>query len=309
MQSYSTALANMEARYGVPKEIVVAIWGMESDYGSAMGNFNIFDALATLAYAGPRAAYARKELLNALKIEQQENLVPSQMTSSWAGAFGHTQFVPSAFLQYAVDGDGDGKRDMWHSAPDALASTANLLAGSGWTRGGRCEQEVTLPSGFAYELADGDTQKSIDDWRKLGVTRPSGAELSPSATQAAILLPAGAHGPAFLVYDNFKIVLLYNNSISYALGVCYLAHRLSGDGPIMAAWPRAEQPLSRNDRLAMQMDLKTLGFDPGEIDGLFGHHARASLRLYEKARGLPADGFPTQSLLQRMTQDMAAKPN
>ncbi len=137
MQSYGTALANMEARYGVPKEIVVAIWGMESDYGSAMGNFNIFDALATLAYAGPRATYARKELLNALKMEQQENLVPSQMTSSWAGAFGHTQFVPSAFLQYAVDGDGDGKRDLWHSAPDALASTANLLAGSGWTRGGR----------------------------------------------------------------------------------------------------------------------------------------------------------------------------
>jgi membrane-bound lytic murein transglycosylase B len=309
MQNYSGALANIETRYGVPKEVLVAIWGMESNFGSAMGNFNIFDALATLAYAGPRAGYARKELIDALKIEQQENLAPSQMTASWAGAFGHTQFIPSAFLKYAVDGDGDGRRDLWHSAPDALASTANLLASSGWTRGGRCEQEVALPAGFAYEMADGETQKSIDDWRKLGVTRPSGSALSASSTQAAILLPAGAHGPAFLVYDNFKVVLQYNNSVSYALGVCYLAHRLGGGAPITATWPRYEQPLSRNDRMAMQMDLKTLGFDPGEIDGLLGHHVRASLRLYQKARGLPADGFPTQSLLQRLTQDVAAKPN
>jgi membrane-bound lytic murein transglycosylase B len=307
MQSYPTALANIESRYGVPKEIVVAIWGMESNYGSAMGNFNIFDALATLAYDGPRAGYARKELLNALRMEQQENLSPSQMTASWAGAFGHTQFVPSAFLKYAVDGDGDGKRDLWHSAPDALASTANLLSSSGWTRGGRCQQEVVLPSGFAYELADGESQKSIDEWRKLGVTRPSGAELAPSSTQAAILLPAGAHSPAFFVYDNFKVVLLYNNSLNYALGVCYLAHRLGGGAPIVGAWPRGEPALSRDDRVALQLDLKKLGFDPGDADGLLGHRVRATLRLYQKARGLPADGFPTQSLLQRMTQEVAAK--
>jgi membrane-bound lytic murein transglycosylase B len=274
-----------------------------------MGNFNIFDALAALAYAGPRAEYARKELINALKMEQQENLAPSQMTSSWAGAFGHTQFVPSAFLKYAVDGDGDGRRDLWHSAPDALASTANLLVSSGWVRGGRCEQEVTLPSGFAYELADGETQKSIDDWRKLGVTRPSGGDLASSSTQAALLLPGGAHGAAFLVYDNFKVVLQYNNSVNYALGVCYLAHRLAGGAPIVATWPRYEQALSRNDRIAMQMDLKTLGYDPGELDGLLGHHVRAEIRLYQKAHGLAADGFPTQSLLQRMTQDVAVKPN
>jgi membrane-bound lytic murein transglycosylase B len=309
MENYSSALAKIESRYGVPKDVLVAIWGMESNFGSAMGNFNIFDALATLAYAGPRADYARKELIDALKMEQQENLAPSQMTSSWAGAFGNTQFVPSAFLKYAVDGDGDGRRDLWHSVPDALASTANLLVESGWERGGRCQQEVSLPSGFAYELADGETQKSIDEWRKLGVTRPSGAALSPSSTQAAMLLPAGAHGPVFLVYGNFKIVLKYNNSVSYALAVCYLAHRLGGGAPIAAAWPRYELPLSRNDRLAMQMDLKTLGFDPGQIDGLLGHHVRATLRLYQKARGLPADGFPTQTLLQRLTQEVAAKPN
>jgi membrane-bound lytic murein transglycosylase B len=309
MQNYSGPLASIDSRYGVPKEVLVAIWGMESNFGSAMGNFNIFDALATLAYAGPRADYARKELIDALKIEQQENLAPSQMTASWAGAFGNTQFVPSAFLKYAVDGDGDGKRDLWHSVPDALASTANLLAQSGWVRGGRCEQEVTLPVGFAYELADGDTQKSIDDWHKLGATRPSGSALAASSTRAAILLPAGARGPAFLVYDNFKVVLQYNNSVSYALAVCYLAHRLGGGAPTTATWPRYEQPLSRDDRMAMQMDLKTLGFDPGDIDGLLGHRVRASLRSYQKARGLPADGFPTQSLLQRLTQDVAAKPN
>ncbi|HEY2069145.1 MAG TPA: lytic murein transglycosylase [Rhizomicrobium sp.] len=309
LQSYSTALANIQSRYGVPKEVLVAIWGMESNYGSAMGSFNIFDALATLAYDGPRTAYARKELLDALTMEQQENLDPAQMTASWAGAFGQTQFVPSAFFKYAVDGDGDGKRDLWHSVPDALASTANLLASSGWIRGGRCEQEVTLPAGFAYELADGETQKTLGDWRSLGVTLPSGAALSHADTEAAIFLPAGARGPAFLVYDNFKAVLLYNNSANYALAVCYLAHRLSGGVPIFASWPRGEQPLSRDDRLAMQMDLKTLGFDPGDLDGLLGRHVRAQLRLYQKARGLPADGFPTQSLLQRLTQDVAAKPD
>jgi membrane-bound lytic murein transglycosylase B len=309
IRSYSGALANIESRFGVPREVLVAIWGMETDYGAAMGSFNMFDALATLAYAGPRKDYARKELLDALKMEQQENLRPSQMTASWAGAFGHTQFIPSAFLQYAVDGDGDGKRDLWHSAPDALASTANIMASQGWTRGERCEEEVSLPGGFAYELADGETQKAVDDWRKLGVTRASGGALSSSDRQAALLLPAGVHGPAFLVFDNFKTVLLYNNSVSYALGVCLLAHRLAGGMPVIATWPRYEQPLSRNDRLAMQMDLKTLGFDPGDIDGLLGHHVRAEIRLYQKAHGLPADGFPTQSLLQRMTQDVAARQN
>jgi membrane-bound lytic murein transglycosylase B len=309
MQSYGTALANIESRYGVPKEVVAAIWGMETGYGAVMGSFNMFDALATLGYAGPRVEYARKELLAALKMEQQENLAPSQMTASWAGAFGHTQFIPSAFLQYAVDGDGDGRRDLWHSAPDALASTANILMSQGWTRGQRCVEEVTLPSGFAYELADGETQKSVDDWRKLGVTRASGGPLSPSGAQAALLLPAGTHGPTFFVYNNFKTVLLYNNSVSYALGVCLLAHRLAGGMPVIAAWPRYEQPLSRNDRLAMQMDLKTLGFDAGEIDGLLGRHVRAEIRLYQKAHGIPADGFPTQSLLQHMTQDIAAKQN
>ena len=309
IQTYSSALSNIQSKYGVPKEILVAVWGMETDYGAAMGSFNMFDALATLGYAGTRADYGRKELIAALKMEQQENLAPSQMTASWAGAFGHTQFIPSAFLQYAVDGDGDGRRDLWHSAPDALASTANIMMTQGWTRGGRCEEEVTLPSGFAYELADGETQKSVDDWRKLGVTRASGGSLSSSDKQAALLLPAGVHGPAFLVYDNFKTVLLYNNSVSYALGVCLLAHRLAGGMPVIATWPRYELPLSRNDRLAMQMDLKTLGFDPGDIDGLLGRHVRAEIRLYQKAHGIPADGFPTQSLLQRITQDVAARQN
>jgi membrane-bound lytic murein transglycosylase B len=297
LASYASYLGSDESRFGVPKEILVAIWGMESNYGSAQGRYNMFEALATLAYDGPRMDYARKELLGALKMEEQEHLTPSLMVSSWAGAFGHTQFVPSAFFAHAVDGDGDGRRDLWHSAPDALASTASLLADAGWERGNPCEIEVTLPSDFDYSLADGDTAHPIADWKKMGVTKVTGAALAKSEGPAAIYLPAGAHGPAFLVFDNFKNVLKYNNAASYALGVCLLADRLRGDAGVVASWPRDQAPLTHDDRVAFQTDLKALGYDIGDIDGVLGHKARAALRAYQKAHGLPADGFATQAIL------------
>jgi membrane-bound lytic murein transglycosylase B len=305
--TYSGTLAADEARFGVPKEILVAIWGMESNYGTAMGNFNMFEALATLAYDGPRADYARKELLDALKMEEQQKLAPSTMLSSWAGAFGLTQFVPSAFLAHAVDGDGDGRIDLWHSPPDALASTASLLADAGWERGNPCEYEVTLPAGFDYALADGDSAHPISEWKKFGVTKVSGAALGKSEEPAAIYLPAGARGPAFLVFDNFKTVLKYNNAASYALGVCRLADRIAGGGPLVAAWPRDEIPLTQDDRIAFQTDLKALGYDIGDIDGVLGHKARAALRAYQKAHGLPADGFPTQAILGRIGMEAKGK--
>jgi membrane-bound lytic murein transglycosylase B len=306
---YGPALANDESRFGVPKEILIAIWGMESNYGSAMGHFNMFEALATLAYDGPRADYGRKELLDALKMEEQEKLAPADMVSSWAGAFGQTQFIPSAFLAHAVDGDGDGKRDLWHSPPDALASTAALLADAGWERGNPCEYEVTLPAGFDYALADGDTAHPISEWRKLGVTTAAGARLPKSEEPGAIYLPAGARGPAFLVFDNFKTVLKYNNAASYALGVCLLADRIAGGTPVAAAWPRDEEPLTQDDRIAFQTDLKLLGYDIGDIDGILGRKARAALRAYQRAHGLPADGFPTQEILGRIGLDARAKAN
>jgi membrane-bound lytic murein transglycosylase B len=301
------ALARIEARFSVPKEILIAIWGMESNYGEAMGGFNMFEALATLAYDGPRADYARKELIAALKMEEQEHLDPAKMTSSWAGAFGHTQFIPSAFLAHAVDGDGDGKRDLWHSAPDALASTASLLADAGWHMGEVWGYEIALPKDFPYEEADVDNVKTVAQWRKLGVTKIGGAELPHAEATAGIYLPAGAHGPAFLVLDNFKTVLKYNNAASYALAVCYLADRIAGGAPIVASWPRDEIPLSRDERVAFQADLKKLGFDPGDLDGVLGHKGRAALRAYQKSRGLAPDGFATESLLEHMERDIVAK--
>jgi membrane-bound lytic murein transglycosylase B len=305
----AAALADIETRYGVAKEILVAIWGNESDYGQSMGGFNMFEALATLAYDGPRMDYARRELIDAFRMEQQEHLDPALMTSSWAGAFGEMQFVPSAFLTYAVDQDGDGKRDLWHSPADALASAAALLAAAGWEKGAPWGYEVTLPGGFPYETADLDKTKSLSDWSALGVTAAGGAALPKSPAQAAIYLPAGARGPAFIVFDNFRTVLKYNNAGAYALAVCTLADRLRGAGPIEAAWPRDEMPLTRDERIAFQTDLQKLGYDPGDIDGVLGRKVRAALRAYQKARDLIADGFPTGALLARLERELAAKGN
>jgi membrane-bound lytic murein transglycosylase B len=307
MKANMTALTAAEARYGVPKEILVSIWGNESDFGAAMGNFNMFSALATLAAGGPRVDYARPQLIAALQMMQQEHFRPEQMTCSWAGAFGNTQIVPTEFLAHAVDGDGDGRRDMWHSPADALASTANIVASYGWRRGEPAYVEISLPARFPYELADGDTVHPLPDWKNLGVKRVNGAALSASLPDhGAIYLPAGAHGPAFLVFDNFRAILKYNNAASYALAVTYLAKRLHGGDPIVARWPREERALTRDERIRLQTDLKILGFDPGSIDGVIGRGSRAQLRLYQKSRGLAADGFPTVSLLNRMNTEAIA---
>ncbi len=307
LTTYPTMLANIESRAGVQKEILVAIWGMESNYGEAMGSFNMFEALATLAYDGPRQEFARHELLAALKMEQQEGLSPKQMTSSWAGAFGHTQFVPSSFLDHAVDGDGDGKRDLWHSPADALASTAALLANAGWTRGASWGYEVALPKDFPYEVADPDSTKPVSEWKKLGVKTVMGNELPSASSEGAIYLPAGAHGPAFIVFDNFRTVLKYNNAASYALAVCYLSNRLRGAQPIQALWPRDEQPLIADQRAQFQIDLKKLGYDPGTIDGVLGRKARGALRAFQKDHALASDGFPTIEMLGQMNAAIKAK--
>jgi membrane-bound lytic murein transglycosylase B len=307
LASYAGVLNGIESRFTVPKEFLVAIWGIETNYGEETGKLNMFQALATLAYDGPRAEFARHELIAALKMEEQEKLDPAQMTSSWAGAFGQTQFLPSAFLAHAVDGDGDGKRDLWHSPADALASTASLLADAGWHAGAAWGYEIVLPKDFPYEEADVDNVKPLADWRKLGVTKPGGQELPRGTETAGIYLPAGAHGPAFLVLDNFKTVLKYNNASSYALAVCTLADRIKGGAPIVGSWPLDETPLTRDERVAFQTDLKKLGYDPGDVDGVLGHRVRAVLRQYQKSHGLPADGFATEHLLERMEREIAAK--
>jgi membrane-bound lytic murein transglycosylase B len=307
LAAYSPVLANIEQRFGVQKEILVAIWGIESDFGQEMGSFNMFEALATLAYQGPRSEFGRRELLDALRIEQRDHFAPAQMTSSWAGAFGQTQFVPSAFLRFAVDGDGDGRPDLWNSPADALASAANLLAQSGWERGASWGYEVVLPARFPYELADPDKPTTITAWRNLGVRAAGGWDLPVSDARAAVYLPAGARGPAFMVFDNFRTVLKYNNAASYALAVCTLADRLKGFPPVLAAWPRDEVPLSRPEQLALQTDLQKSGFDPGPLDGILGRQGRAALRAWQKSRGLIPDGFATESLLKQIETGLPAQ--
>jgi membrane-bound lytic murein transglycosylase B len=300
-------LDDIEKRFGVPREYLVAIWGIESSYGEAMGHLNMFQALATLAYDGPRMDFGQRELIAAFKMEERENLDPKQMTSSWAGAFGQTQFIPSSFLRDAADGDRDGKIDLWHSPADALASTALLLANAGWKDDPEWGFEVTLPPGFDYADADIDTTKPLAEWKKLGVHKANGDALMAGDRLASILIPAGMRGPAIMVFDNFRVVLKYNNAQSYALAVCLLAERLKGGLGVIAQWPRQEVPLTRDERIAFQTDLKKLGYDVGDLDGVLGHKVRACVRAYQKAQGLPADGFVTEDLLMHLEREIAAK--
>ncbi len=307
LAAQAAALAMIETKYGVPREILVAVWGIETDYGRALGGFNLFEALATLAYDGTRSAFGRTELLAALKLVQQEHLDPKQMPASWAGAIGQLQMLPSTYLKSAVDGDGDGKRDLFHSAPDALASAAVELTAGGWQKGRGWGYEVRLPASFAFELADGEVTKSIADWTALGVRAADGTTLPANAEGAAIYLPAGARGPAFLAFGNFRAILKYNNAVSYALAVCMLADQIAGRPGVIGLWPRDEQPLSRDERVSLQTALQKLGYDPGKIDGVLGRGVRAAIRNYQKAHGLAADGFATEALLTRLLNEVKDK--
>ena len=287
------------ARYGVPTEILFAIWGMESNYGSNVGDIPTIDALATLGFEGRREKWARGQLLAALKILQNRDIDRAQMIGSWAGAMGQTQFLPSNFLAYAVDADGDGRRDIWGSVPDVMASTANFLARSGWQAGQPWGLEVRLPPGFDFARADADVRQPATQWASEGVQAMDGAPL-PALQNSAILLPAGARGPVFLVGPNFRAILRYNNATSYALAVGLLSHKLV-DGPaLQATWPRDVQALTRSQLLALQTALNARGFDSGTPDGTIGPATRRGIRQYQRSQGLPADGYPTMELLQRL---------
>jgi membrane-bound lytic murein transglycosylase B len=286
-------------RYGVPPEILVAIWGMESNFGSNIGDIPTIDALATLGFEGRRSTWARGQLLAALKILQHHDIGREQMIGSWAGAMGQTQFLPSNFLAYAVDADGDGRRDIWGSVPDVMASTANFLARSGWQTGQPWGFEVRLPAGFDFTRADADIRQPASAWATDGIEAIDDAPL-PTLADASILLPAGARGPAFLVGANFRTLLRYNNSTSYALAVSLLSQQLAGGPAVRAAWPRDLQPLTRSQLLALQTALNTRGFDSGTPDGMLGPATRRGVRDYQRSVGLPADGYPTLELLQRL---------
>ena len=301
--------ARLRDRYGVPAEILTAIWGLETAYGRDEGSFNLFEALATLAFDGPRADYARRQLLAALQIAQNEGFDPRTMTSSWAGAFGQTQFVPTTFLRYAVNAQGAGRPDLWNSPADALASTANYLKESGWQPGETWGEEVKLPDNFPYELADGNSPKPIGEWAQLGVRRISGEPLPMNPGSGAIFLPAGYRGPAFLVSSNFNALLKYNSATSYALAVGLLSDRLRGASGVRANWPVEETALDLSSSMALQEALTALGFPTGGADGILGARTRQAIRDYQKSRGLPADGFATGNLLTRVLNERAALPN
>jgi membrane-bound lytic murein transglycosylase B len=302
LSQYSDVLTRIEQRYGVDRQALVAVWGIESSFGDIQGNKSVIRSLATLAYEGRRPTFAQDQLIAALQILQNGDITPERMLGSWAGAMGQTQFIPTTFNTHAVDFDGDGRRDIWGDAADALASTANYLQSSGWQKGQPWGFEVQVPGGFDYLLADGTVRKPVAQWLALGVRLPSGAVLPPGAEQlsAALLLPAGYRGPAFLVLDNFRAILKYNNSSAYALGVSLLSQRFNGGGYLQGQWPKDDLPLSRSERIELQTLLTAKGYEAGTPDGIIGANSRKAIRAAQAAQGWPADGYATHKLLESL---------
>jgi membrane-bound lytic murein transglycosylase B len=295
-------LAAISARFGVEPEILLAVWGIESNFGANYGSIPVIEALATLAYEGRRRSFGEEQLLSALRILQAGDITPARMVGSWAGAMGHTQFIPTSFEAYAVDFTGDGRRDLWAAdARDALASTANYLSRFGWRTGAPWGVEARLPAGFDYGLADG-RGRPVAEWTALGVRGASGGAL-PDHGEAALLLPAGAQGPAFLTFRNFDVIRRYNNATSYALAIGHLADRIAGGGPFVSPWPRGERALSRTEKEEMQVLLTRLGYDTQGTDGVVGPNTRSAIRAFQTARGLPADGFDNAPLLERLRRE------
>ncbi|MCK6250988.1 lytic murein transglycosylase [Pseudomonas fragi] len=299
LEQNAELLSRIEQRYGVDRQALVSVWGMESNFGSFQGNKSVIRSLATLAYEGRRPEFAQSQLIAALKIIQEGDISPDKMLGSWAGAMGQTQFIPTTYETHAVDFDGDGRRDIWNSSADALASTAHYLQSSGWKQGQPWGFEVTLPAGFDYALADGAVKKSVAEWQQLGVKVPANAADSQQLN-ATLLLPAGYRGPAFLVLDNFRAILRYNNSSSYALAVGLLSQRFNGGGTILADWPKDDRPLSRSERVELQMLLSQRNYDAGNADGIIGANTRKAIRSAQQAMGWPADGYPSHKLLESL---------
>jgi membrane-bound lytic murein transglycosylase B len=301
MQQNASLLHQLEARYGVPGRYLVAFWGMETDFGRNTGDFSVVRSLATLAYDGRRGAYFRGEMFDALTILDHGDIDNAHMTGSWAGAMGQVQFMPSAFLKYGVDQDGDGRKNIWTSVPDALASVANYMQTVGWERSHGWGGEVRLPARFDAALASLDTDatetvKSAAQWSALGVRRADGSPLPAADGPAALILPAGIAGPAFLVSGNYRDILKYNHSTFYAVAVGYLADRLGGAPPLIAPHQPGE-PLKRDDILALQQGLQSLGLLQAAPDGVAGTATRQAVRAFQKANGLPPDGYIDLSLI------------
>ncbi|WP_112320454.1 lytic murein transglycosylase [Oceanibium sediminis] len=299
-QRLSRTLAAIEKTYGVDGEVVLAVWGMETNYGSYRGSNNVIRSLATLAYDGRRRRFAEEQLIAAMQILQSGDVAPSAMKGSWAGAMGHTQFIPTSYLAYAQDFNRDGRRDVWSDDPtDALASTAAYLKRFGWTQGQPWGVEVRLPQGFNYGNIDPKIWRPVSRWTQLGVRGVDGKAV-PNYGEASLLAPAGARGPVFMVFKNFNVIKRYNNATSYAMGVGHLAHRIRGGADFQAPWPRNDRALSRNEKVEIQKRLSARGFSTGGADGLIGANTMAAIRDYQRSQGLVPDGYASLGLLKRL---------
>jgi membrane-bound lytic murein transglycosylase B len=302
LTQYAPVFAAVARAYGVDPAIIAAIWGVESNYGTMGGDRSVIRSTATLACVGRRQDYFREEFLSALEILQRGDVPAERLVGSWAGAFGPTQFMPSSFKRYAVDFDGDGRRDVVDSIPDVIASTANNLKTDGWVAGQPWGYEVMLPQNFDYLLADRSKQMSLGQWEALGIRRAGGGSFREPDARAYLLMPAGARGPAFLMLQNFRAIMKYNPAEAYALAIGHLADRLRGAGPFVQPWPREERVLSLDERYEMQQLLARRGFDTGEPDGMFGPRTRLAIRNYQASIGEIPDGFASSGLLDRLRQ-------
>ena len=305
LREWDGTLRAVEARFGVDPATVVAVWGVESNFGRNFGKRPLVTSLATLSCFGRRQEYFRGEFFTTLKILEDGHVAPDRLLGSWAGAFGHTQFMPSTFMHTAVDFDGDGRRDLVDSIPDALASTANFLARAGWRSGEPWGLEVRLPPGFDATGEGRRSKRPTAQWVARGVKRVDGAALATDAPPAGLLLPAGPQGPAFLVFRNFDAIYSYNAAESYALAIAHLSDRLRGGPPLATPWPTDDPGLSRGERRELQGLLAGLGHVVGEIDGLIGGQTRNAILVEQERRGLPVDGRAGRRLLEALRQDGA----
>lgn len=300
LNRHRALLSRIEAKYGVEPRVVTAVWGLESRYGARRGDVPVISALATLAYDGRRGVFYEKQLIAALRILQRGDTTQDRMMGSWAGAMGHTQFIPTTYQAYAVDFTGDGRRDIWAEDPaDALASAAAYLNRSGWRHGQPWGLEVALPQGFNMGLTGRGTTRSAGQWAALGVRRAGGGTL-PDHGPASVLAPAGAGAPAFLVYRNFSVLLRYNNAEKYAIGVGHLSDRIAGGAPLHGRFPPDAQGMTLADRKALQARLTRAGYDTQGADGVIGDNTRKAISAYQRAKGLPVTGEPSQALLRRL---------
>jgi membrane-bound lytic murein transglycosylase B len=300
LEKYRATFDAAERAYGVDRHIITAIWGVESDYGTQGGDRPVLRSTATLACVGRRQSYFREEFLATLEILQRGDVRPDRLVGSWAGAFGPTQFMPTAFKRYAVDFDRDGRRDVVDSVPDIIASTANNLKKDGWIAGQTWGYEVVVPANFDFLLADHHRALPIREWQRYGITRPGGKPFPRPDDPAFLLVPAGMQGPGFLMLHNFRVIMRYNPAEAYALAIGHLADRLRGGGSFAQSWPRYERVLSRDERLKLQQLLARRGYDVGEPDGRLGAKTRAAIREFQARNGKIPDGFASGVILDQL---------